>query len=105
MTLSTDAILEGWLDKKQWIGTWKKQWFTITMNRYLSSYKTHKISELPIEQMRLSTITDVAKINDKVFCITTDGTQHNFKASSESEKLKWIECIDRYRHKCILKFQ
>ena len=90
MASSTDPIHEGWLDKKQWIGSWKHQWFTITMNKYLSSYKTHKTSEPPIEQIPLSTITNVAKINAKVFYIIASGTQHNFKAASESEKLNGL---------------
>eukprot|EP01084_Bolivina_argentea_P262936 444870_1 len=92
-------IKQGWLEKKsKHLKSWRFRWCVLTAE-YLHIYKEENTSIDAKKVIQLSTIA-VSSHDDTLFNIS-GSDNYWFKAKTESDKTKWVNCIDKYTHNCI----
>eukprot|EP01084_Bolivina_argentea_P092275 166035_1 len=103
---TNDVLKQGYLYKKsKYIGQWRLRW-TILTDKYLYTFKNKNIHRNPTEIIQLSTIDSVLSSSDKIFQIALENTANNnnnyaFKADEKSDKIEWMDHINKFRNKCI----
>eukprot|EP01084_Bolivina_argentea_P029330 54428_1 len=92
-------IKQGFLQKKsKYVGSWRLRW-TVLTDQHLLTFKTKNLNQNPTETIQLSGTT-ISSFSDLIFQIKGD-CNYLFKSETVDDKMKWINCIDKYTHNCI----